>query len=299
IDYTERVRREQYTTDNHDVGFIIMCSFGKGVDNYNSVIIQAARSLATRYNEKTGVIRSWSKHRKEWQYPVIIDNMMNLELLMRAAKLTDNKAERKMFERIATNHADNTVKNHFRTDYSSCHLVDYDTITGKVRGKYTVQGYADSSAWARGQAWALYGYTMMYRETGTKRYLQQAENIARFIIEHPHLPNDKIPYWDFDAPDDSPRDASSAAIMASAFIELSSLTKNKELAKNILQTAKTQLLTLSSPEYFAEPGTNGNFILKHSVGHFSENSEVDVPLTYADYYYVEAMIKYKQLVISN
>lgn len=297
LDYTDRIRNQQYTTNNHDVGFMIFCSFGNGLrianpEGYTDVILQAANSLSIRYSEKTGVIRSWDSHRKTWQYPVIIDNMMNLELLLWAAKSSGNK----YLETIAISHADKTMAEHFRRDFSCYHVVDYDTITGKARLKQTAQGYSDESAWARGQAWALYGYTMMYRETNDTAYLKLAENIARFIINHSNLPNDKIPYWDFDAPDipNTKRDASSAAVMASAFIELSTLTKDKNLAEICIKTAEIQIRTLSSPGYFAEKGTNGNFILKHSVGSYPEKSEVDVPLTYADYYYIESLLRYKK-----
>ncbi|WP_080903766.1 glycoside hydrolase family 88 protein [Parabacteroides sp. Marseille-P3160] len=298
VDYTDRVEREKFTTDNHDVGFMVYCSFGNGfrlleTESYKEVILQASKSLSTRYKDPIGLIRSWDWNKETWQYPVIIDNMMNLEMLMWAAKNSGDKR----FEEIARNHADKTMKEHFRPDYSCFHLVDYDTITGNARLKQTVQGYSDSSSWARGQAWAIYGYTMMYRETGDKKYLDHAEHIARFILNHPRLPEDKIPYWDFDAPNipDELRDASAGAVMASAFIELSTLTSDKKLSEQCLRTAETQIRTLSSPEYLAEPGTNGNFILKHSVGSLPGKQEVDVPLTYADYYYVEAMVRYKKL----
>jgi hypothetical protein len=296
--YTERIRKEQFTTDNHDVGFMIYCSFGNGsrllgLEDYKKVVLQASKSLSTRYDKKIGMIRSWDFNEKDWQYPVIIDNMMNLEMLMWASKEFNN-AE---FRRIAINHADKTLKEHFRPDYSCCHLVDFDTITGKSRIKQTVQGYADESSWARGQGWALYGYTMMFRETGMMKYLKHAEGIAHFILNHPNLPKDKIPYWDFNDPGipNIWRDASAAAVIASALIELSQLTGDKKLSKKCIETAIVQIKTLSSSEYLAEPGTNGNFILKHSVGHLPANSEIDVPLTYADYYYVEALMRYKKL----
>ena len=179
-------------------------------------------------------------------------------------------------------------------------MISYDTITGQPEKKNTCQGYAHESSWARGQAWALYGYTMMYRETGDRKYLDHAGNVARFIMDHPRLPEDKIPYWDFDAPDipDAPRDASAGAIMASALIELSLCTEG-DFSKRCLSVAETQLKTLSSPEYLAEPGTNCHFILKHSVGNYPGKSEVDVPLTYADYYYVEALVRYKRDVLKE
>jgi uncharacterized protein YyaL (SSP411 family) len=174
--------------------------------------------------------------------------------------------------------------------------VDYNDSTGGIFGRQTHQGYSDESAWARGQSWALYGYTMMYRETHKPEYLQQAQKIADFIIDHPRLPKDKIPYWDFDAPDipSALRDASAGAVICSALLELSTFADKNE-AKKYLKLAEQQLAALSSPDYLAEVNTNGNFILKHSVGHFPNHSEVDVPLSYADYYFVEALMRYKEL----
>ena len=298
IDYTNRVEDQKYTTDNHDIGFMIYCSFGNGLrilgtDSYNDVIVQASKSLSTRYKDHIGVIRSWDWNTDVWQYPVIIDNMMNLEMLMWASEYTGDT----IYADIAKSHADKTMKEHFREDYSCFHVVDYDTITGNSRLKQTWQGYSDTSSWARGQAWALYGYSMMYRETGDDKYLNQAERIADFIIHHPNMPKDGIPYWDLNAPNipDEKRDASAAAVMASAFIELSQQTKDNKLSELYLNTAGKQLITLTSDEYLAEPGTNGNFILKHSVGAIPRDQEIDVPLTYADYYYVEALMRYKKL----
>ena len=296
-DYTARVEREQYTKDNHDVGFMLYCSFGNGYrltgnEHYKQVLLTGAASLSTRYRDRVGLIRSWDFNKAEWQYPVIIDNMMNLELLEWASKNSGTPR----FAEIARSHANATQQHHFRPDYSCWHVVSYDTITGLPEKKQTRQGYSDDSAWARGEAWALYGYTMMFRETQDRRYLMQAEHVADFILQHPRMPEDGIPYWDFDAPDipDALRDASAGAIMASAFIELSTFT-DAERSEKCLEMAVRQLKTLTSPEYLAEVGTNGNFILKHSVGSMPEHSEVDVPLTYADYYYVEALWRYRQL----
>ncbi|WP_455613912.1 glycoside hydrolase family 88 protein [Bacteroides congonensis] len=297
--YTKRVEKEQFTTNNHDVGFILYCSFGNGWrltgnDDYKKVLLQGAQSLSTRFNPTVGCIKSWN--RKPWQYPVIIDNMMNLELLLWASQ----NSEQTKFGEMARSHADVTMKHHFRPDYSCYHVVSYDTITGQSEAKCTYQGYADDSDWSRGQAWALYGYTMMYRETKQKKYLDQAIHVARFIMAHPQLPEDKIPYWDFDDPDIPaiPRDASAGAVIASALIELSRYTKGR-FSKECLAVAETQLKTLTSPEYLAEPGTNCNFILKHSVGNKPKNREVDVPLTYADYYYVEALLRYKKDILKE
>ena len=296
-DYTSRVEKEKYNKGNHDVGFMLYCSFGNGYrltgnEKYKQVLLKGAESLSTRYKDHIGVIRSWDFNRAVWQYPVIIDNMMNLELLEWASKNSDNSR----FDAIARSHADVTLKNHFRADYSCWHVVSYDTITGQPEKKHTRQGYSHESSWSRGEAWALYGYVMMYRETQQKHYLAHAKKVANYILTHPRMPEDGIPYWDYDAPDipDTYRDASAGAIMASAFIELSTMIQG-ELSRKCLMMAETQLKTLTSPEYLAEPGTNGNFILKHSVGSLMEHSEVDVPLTYADYYYVEALLRYRKV----
>lgn len=284
----------QYVTHDHDVGFQLNCSYGNGLrlignKDYEKVLHQGAKSLATRFSPITGVIQSWDFLRRDWKYPVIIDNMMNLELLMFASKAFDDDS----LAYVARSHADTTLKNHFREDYSSYHLVDYDPKDGHVRSKQTVQGYSDESSWGRGQAWALYGYTMMYRMTEDKRYLSQAECVGNMLLSR--LPVDGIPYWDFDAPNGNEyRDASAGAIMASAFVELSSFTEDAKARQNYLNVAEKQLRTLASSTYLVEPGTNCNFILKHSVGNFPEKSEVDVPLSYADYYFLEGLLRYKK-----
>jgi hypothetical protein len=286
---------EAYNKSTHDLGFMMYCSYGNalrilGDTAYASTLMTSARSLSTRFRPKTGVIRSWDH--SNWKYPVIIDNMMNLELLLWATAHSGDSS----FYRIAVTHANTTMRNHYRPDYSSYHVVDYDTATGAILARQTAQGYADSSAWARGQAWGLYGYTVMYRGTKDPRYLAQANHIAHFLLGHPRLPADKVPYWDYDDPKipDTYRDASAAAVMASALIELSGYVP-PALGRTYLRTAETILRTLSSPAYRAAAGENGGYLLKHSVGNLPGHSEVDVPLTYADYYFVEAMLRYRAL----
>lgn len=293
---TQRVENQQFTTDNHDVGFMINCSFGNGyryaaLPTDKDIIINAARSLSTRFNPIVGCIKSWDK--REWEYPVIIDNMMNLELLCEATKLSGDSS----FYKIAVSHADTTLKYHFRTDGSAYHVINYDTIKGGAKGKFNHQGAFDESTWARGQAWGLYGFIMMYRETGKTAYLNHATKMANLIINHPNLPADKIPYWDFNAPNipNELRDASAGAIMASAFIELATFVPEK-LSTSYLNIAEQQIRSLSSDKYLAKKGKNGGFILKHSVGFMARGTEVDAPLTYADYYYVEALIRYRQYI---
>jgi len=293
--WTRALEKEKNNTSTHDLGFMLYCPFGNGYrltkdTGYIEPMITGANSLATRFNPDYGLIKSWERH-ANCDYPVIIDNMMNLEFLFWAAKKSNDK---KLYN-IAVTHADNTLKHHFRKDYSSYHVVCYEPGT-KVFRKKTHQGAADSSAWARGQAWALYGYTMMYRETKNKKYLKQAEGIAKFMINHPNLPADKIPYWDFDAPNipNEERDASAGAIMASALLELSTFSpKNKTTYFSIAQQVLT---SLSSDAYKAKLGENNHFILKHSVGHKPGNSEIDTPIVYADYYYLEALLRYKHLI---
>ncbi len=293
--YSARVEREKLTTDNHDVGFMIGCSFGNGLrltgdEAYREVVLTAARSLATRFDPAVGLIRSWDHNRAQWKYPVIIDNMMNLELLLRAAELSGDDSLRA----IAVSHADKTMIHHFRPDFSSWHLVSYDPVTGEPHLKQTHQGYSDDSAWSRGQAWGLYGYTMMYRMTGDERYLGHARGIAQFLLHHKNMPADGVPYWDYDTPEipSTPRDASAAAVMASALVELSGMVEGDE-AEEYFAFAEKQVRTLASPEYTAAEGDNGCFILKHSTGAYPFASEVDVPLAYADYYYVEALVRLK------
>ncbi len=298
---TERLEKEQYNTDTHDLGFMLYCSYGNawrltGKEAYEKVLIKGAESLSTRYSPIVKCIRSWDFSTDLWRYPVIIDNLMNLKLLMWAYNVTKNE----QFKIIATNHADKTILNQFRPDHSSYHVISYSPETGEVEWKGTHQGLNHESTWSRGQAWALYGYTMMYTETGIEKYLEQAVNVAEFILNHPNLPEDKIPYWDFDDPDipNSLRDASAASVIASALIELSGYVHTGK-QKEYLDVAEQQIRTLASAAYTAEKGTNEGFILKHSVGYLLAGSEVDVPLTYADYYYIEALMRYKKHVLNK
>ncbi len=289
------LEKEQFNKSTHDLGFMMYCSFGnaktiKPSKKYNEILINSAKSLSTRFNPTVGCIKSWDG--KPNEFLVIIDNMMNLELLFWATRETGDSS----FYNIAVTHANTTMKNHFRPDHSSYHVINYNSTDGSIIQKKTAQGAADSSAWARGQVWGLYGYTATYRDTRDTKYLQQAIDIAEFLINHPNLPEDKIPYWDFNAPGipDALRDASAGAIMASALIELSHYT-DLPVAKKYLAVAEKILKTLSGNEYKAILGFNGGFLLKHSVGSKPANSEVDVPLTYADYYFIEAMKRYIQL----
>lgn len=305
IKYTEGMEHIKYYTGNHDIGFMIFCSFGNGLrltnkQQYKDVIITAAQTLTKRYQSGAGVIQSWNK-RNGWECPVIIDNMMNLELLFEVTQMTGDST----FWNIATSHANQTMKHHYRDNNSSYHVVDYNPENGEIRGKQTSQGYADESSWSRGQAWGIYGFTMCYRYTKDVKYLEQAVKIANYIFNHPNLPKDLIPYWDYDAPtpassgkyakylgEQNPRDVSAATITAAALYELSTYVKGgkkyKKLADKIIEN-------LNTPAYTAPIGENGKFILMHSTGSIPHRSEIDVPIVYADYYFLEALKRKRDL----
>lgn len=290
--FTFNVEDQQWNGTTHDMGFKMYCSYGNGLrltenEAYKDILIQSAKTLITRFNPTVGTLRSWDFSPDKWQFPVIIDNMMNLELLFWATKETGDST----FYDIAVSHAETTLKNHFRDDNSSYHVLNYDTLTGEILDKHTHQGFAHESAWARGQAWGLYGFTMTYRETGDKRFLEKAKEIAAFLLKHPRMTEDLIPYWDFDAPNmpDEPRDASAAAIICSALYELSDYSQDKKA--EYLSAANSILESLSSPTYRAPIGDNNLFLLMHSTGNLPRGGEIDVAIVYADYYWLEANLR--------
>lgn len=290
VSNTWLIESAKWHRGTHDLGFMIGDSFGKAYQlteeqSYRDVMLQAARTLCTRFSPKVGCIRSWDHNADKWKFPVIIDNMMNLEMLFESYLLTGDKS----FYDIAVSHANVTMKNHFREDYSSFHVVDYDPVTGVVRSRVTHQGYSDDSFWSRGQGWALYGYTMCYRYTHDRRYLEQAMNVAKFLFSLKNMPEDGIFYWDMKDPaiPDAPRDASSAALVASAFYELQGYV-DAELGKQYKAYADKIVNSLID-HYQAPVGSNQGFLLLHSTGHKPGNSEIDVPINYADYFYMEAL----------
>ncbi len=309
VKWTEALDTIQYWTGNHDVGFMMYCSYGNGlkfanITEYKDVVVQTAKSLSQRYSDKTKCLESWNYRKAwdgktEWFFPVIIDNMMNLELMFEASILSGDDS----FKEIAIQHAETTMKNHYREDFSSYHVVDYDTINGRVLDQATCQGFTDSSSWARGQAWGLYGYTLCYRYTKDPKFLIFAENIADYILNHPNHPNDFIPLWDYNVIDDGlvpeweydagdypdiPRDASAAAVTCSALYELAGYSSQGE---KMTKAADAMLESLLSPAYMAYGDKNKYFILNHSVGSIPHGAEIDVPLVYADYYLLEAIYR--------
>ena len=312
-EWTNPLEPQQNLKSHHDIGFIMYCSYGNAErlapkPAYKDILVQSAKSLCTRYNDTIQAIESWNYRKawngNEWFFPVIIDNMMNLELLCYASKVTGDST----YKEIAMKHADTTLKNQFRKDHSSYHVVNYDETTGKALHHQTCQGYSDNSTWSRGQAWAIYGYTMMYRETQKPEYLEAAENFTDFYMKH--LEEDYVPMWDFNAgqkgytPDGEsyaknfmnnttgPRDASAAAIVCSALFELGEITKNQTYTDDAVKMLKS----LASPAYRAPLGENANFMIMHCTGSIPHESEIDQPLVYADYYFIEALTRYKRLL---
>ncbi len=280
---------------DHDLGFLVFCSYGNGYrltknPAYKKVILDTADSLSALFNPVVGTMLSWPREVEpcNWPHNTIMDNMINLEMLFWAAK---NGGNPYLYD-IAVSHADKTMKCHFRPDYTSYHVAVYDTISGNLIKGVTHQGYADSTMWARGQAWAIYGYTVVYRETKDPKYLDFAQKVTDVYLER--LPEDKVPYWDFDDPSipNAPRDASAAAVVASSLLELSTYLPNGT-GKRYRDAAVEMLTSLSSDNY--QSGKSNPSFLLHSVGHWPAHSEIDASIIYADYYYIEALLRLKRL----
>lgn len=293
INYTNLLNPVRDYTGTHDLGFMVNCSYGNAQrlatnDTIAAVMIETADNLCARFNDSIGAIRSWDFG--TWNFPVIIDNMMNLDLLFTASKMTGNSK----YKDIAIRHAQTTMKNHFRPDYTCWHVISYNN-DGTVERRQTHQGKNDDSSWARGQAWAVYGYVACYRETGDKQYLDFAVKIADMIMNRVKE-EDAIPMWDYDAPqgETTPRDASAASVTAAALVEMSTMVPAAD-GKKYLDYAEKILKSLSSDAYLAKVGENAGFILMHSTGSLPNGSEIDTPLNYADYYYMEALQRYMAL----
>ncbi len=291
--WTEPLEEEKNNTTMHDVGFMVFYSFGHGYfltgdERYKEICLQAAKSLASRFYEKVGCTRSWSHG--AWTCPVIIDNLMNLELLFWAAK---NGGEKKLYD-ISVSHLDKTLQNHVRDDWSTYHVVDYDPETGDVIKQQTRQGYADDSCWARGQTWGIYGFSIAYRETGDEKYLEASQRIADYFIEH--LPEDNVPYWDFQAPNipNEPKDCSAAAIAVCGMLELSCLLKDADAKKKYFDKAEEILKSICKPPYLAK-GTDSEAVLLHSTGNMAKNEEIDASIIYAEYFFLQALNKYRKM----
>ena len=304
--WTESVAPNSKVSDNHDVGFIMYCSFGNArrllrTDKYDDLLRETASSLSKRFNPGLGLIRSWGPLDEKNDFLVIPDNMMNLELLEWASKHGERgmgngdrgTGNGERFDMIARSHATKTMAHHFRADGGTYHVLDYDQETLRVKGIMRGQGASCETAWSRGQAWAIYGYTMMYRETKDPAYLAFAQKVSDFAIDNPNMPEDGVPYWDFGAPGEE-RDSSAASVMASGLLELSTFVGREKGAKYRAFAVK-QLLSLCSDAYFAKPGENGDWLLKHGVGHKPAGGEIDVPLDYGDYYFLEALLRFRRL----
>ncbi|MDN3620071.1 glycoside hydrolase family 88 protein [Polaribacter undariae] len=293
--FTAPIKEIAYTSaENHDIGFMVYCSFGNGYrltgnEEYKKVLLSAADTLATLYNPNVGSLLSWPIYKDKYMHNTIIDNMMNLELLFWASK---NGGSKKLYE-IAESHAEVTMNNIVRKDSAVYHLASFNDKTGEFIKGYTHQGYANESMWARGQTWGIYGFAMAYRETGRKDFLNTSIKLTEHYLDR--LPKDGIPFWDFDDPriPNAPKDASAAAVAACGMLELSCLVQDKELKQKYFKEAKRFLAKLSSEEYYS--GETNQALLLHSTGHHPKNSEIDTPIIYADYYYMEAMLKLRQI----
>lgn len=294
-EWTAFIEKEKYNDKTHDMGFKVFCSFGNGLsidtENqvYKDIIVESAKTLSSRFDESIGSIRSWDFNKDVWQFPVIIDNMMNLELLFEATKISGDST----FHKLAVTHANTTLKNHFRSDGSTWHVLDYDTLTKQPRLKVTHQGIHDNSAWARGQGWAINGFTMVYRYTKDPKYLERAKATAAFFLNHKNLPEDGIPYWDFDDPaiPDVSRDVSAAAIVASGLVELYGYTKNEAY----LNYSKKVVANIKSLNYILADNLDVPFILDHSFGDWSKRAEMDEPIVYGDYYFLQTLLRLRDI----
>ena len=294
--WTEIVATNSTADTNHDLGFIMYCSFGNArrllkTDRYDAILAETAETLSMRFKPELGLIRSWGKRDDDKNFLVIPDNMMNLELLEAVSKFTGNLK----YAAIARSHANATMRHHFRADGGAFHVLDYDQKTGRVKEIRRGQGASCETSWSRGQSWAIYGYTMMFRETGDLAYLEFARKLADYAINHPNMPADGIPLWDYGAAPCEERDSSAGAIMASALVELSKYVKGDE-GEEYLDFAVKQILSLASPAYFSEGAEIGHFLLKHGVGAKPAGSEIDTPLNYGDYYFLEALVRFRNLV---
>jgi hypothetical protein len=292
--WTNSLKEQCYNTSTHDIGFIINSSFGQGFrltrdESYQEILNIAAGSLASRYNDDIRCIKSLDAF-EGYKFPVLIDNMVNLEILYKAWRWNNDR----YLYTIANEHAIRTMEMHFKPDFSSFQIVDYNLDDFRPEFRGTFQGYADSSSWSRGQAWGLYGFILAFRETRDRVYLDQSIRIANYILAHDNFPGDCIPYWDFNSPDipGAQRDAAAAAVLASAFIELSTC-EEVENSQQYLVIAENIINSFASQGYIAGISECENFILKHCTGNMPGRREVDVPLIYGDYYFLEALMKYK------
>ncbi|WP_321827953.1 glycoside hydrolase family 88 protein [Maribacter dokdonensis] len=279
--------------ENHDIGFMLYTSYGNGYrltnnEEYKNVLLAAADTLATLYNPNVGSILSWPSQ-TQFRHNTIIDNMMNLELLFWAAK---NGGKQELYN-VAESHALVTMKNLVRKDSAIYHVGSFDETTGDFLKGQTHQGYADESMWARGQAWGIYGFSVAYRETHRKEFLDTAIKVSEHYLNR--LPQDGIPYWDFDDVNipDAPKDASAAAIAACGLLELSKYVPSEELSKKYITAAKKTINLLSEAPYYS--GETNQALLLHSTGHLPHDSEIDIPIIYADYYFMEALLRLQKM----
>lgn len=295
--WTLGVEKEKYNKGAQDLGFMITSSFGNAYrltknKHYGEVLLETGEHFANRYNSVVGCTRSWGPNEDNKQFQVIIDNMVGTELLFTGAKIGGKKD---WFD-MAIKHAEKTMKNHLRSDGSTYHVVNYDPVTGVVIGKRSAQGYALESRWARGQAWAIHGFTTTARETSEGRFLQTAQKVADYFINN--LPENYIPYWDFHAPNipDEKRDTSAASIAASGLFELSTLVEDDKAKQKYFDSACKILNSLCSPPYLSE-GTDTPAILLEMIEtrYDARDPSVKLSCIWGDYFFVEAIVRYQKI----
>jgi unsaturated chondroitin disaccharide hydrolase len=289
------IESQKTRTNTHDLGFMFFPSFGNAYrlthnDAYRQVLLTAAGSLATRYNAVVGCIKTSWPASASGEMKTIIDTLMNLELLFWATSNGGNA----VWAQQAQSHALRAAAEHVRSDGSTYHVVTYNLTTGAVKSRGTAQGYNNESTWARGQAWAIYGFTMAYRYTGHATLLQAARLTADYWLSH--VPVDEVPYWDFEAPNltTQPRDSSAAAIAASGLLDLGQRDPDASRRQVYLAQAQATLNSLSSSAYLAQ-GTPNQAILLHGTSN-KPKGNADTGLIYGDYYFLDALTRAQELM---
>jgi len=297
--WTDRFAPNVQVVGYHDVAMNVLCSYGNArrllkTDKYDGLLVEMAATLCRRYDKDLGLVRSWGPLDDPSGFLVVPDGVMTLELLALADGVArrDGTARPTVdFGAIIRSHADATMRHLFLPDGGCHHIVAFDPKTTCVQTVWRGQGVSCTTAWSCGQSRSIYGYTVMYRTTKDVRYRDFAKKLADYAINHPNMPADGIPYWDYGAPGEE-RDSAAAAIMASALLELSQYVDVADRARYCAFAVK-QLLALSSREYFSEGDEAGHFLLKHGVGNRPGGTEIDVPLAYGDYYYLEALLRFR------
>ena len=290
-EWTARLAPRQNDSTTHDLGFLFELSHLLGLKltgdvSFHAPLLQAARTLARRFNSKGNFFQAWGPldGTPRERGRAIIDTLMNLDLLFWASRETGEC----QFANIATAEARTALRHHVRADWSTAHVTEFDPDTGEFIKQDTAQGLSATSCWSRGQAWAVYGFAECYRETGDAAFLDAARNLAEYCLRR--LPIDRVPYWDYDSPliPNDVRDSSAAAILGSGMLLLAKLESNSRQAARWRAQALAMLESLW--ENYSSRSTNEPCILLHGTRSKPEGS-MDHGLIYGDYYFVEALTR--------